>query len=204
MGVVKPVTASEFFELNDKNFSQRIKSSTESDEMAKKLSRIMAKKRKTNPDWKNSNAYKRIKKKYNKEISSATNKKNWIRHNISSQLVNNPNYDTIVFEDLNLKNMTKRSAKGISNRKSGLNRVLQNTGLGEIRNQVKYKSEWYGKNVVLVDPKYTSQKCSKCGHIQKENRVTQSNFTCIVCGHHENADLNAAKNIKEKYFQNIL
>ena len=100
--------------------------------------------------------------------------------------------------------MTKRSAKGLSNRKSGLNRVLQNTGLGEIRTQVKYKSEWQGKNVVSVDPKYTSQKCSKCGHIQKENRVTQANFTCTKCGHHENADSNAAKNIKEKYFENLL
>lgn len=204
MGVVRPITASDFFSLDDNLYSQRIKSSTESDDIVKKLNRILANKRRANPNWKESNSYKRIQEKLNNEITSATGKKEWIRHNISSQLVQNQNYDTIVFEDLDLKNMTKRSAKGLSNRKSGLNRVLQNTGLGEIRTQVKYKSEWQGKNVVSVDPKHTSQKCSKCGHIQKENRVTQANFTCTKCGHHENADSNAAKNIKEKYFENLL
>ncbi|EJF06793.1 transposase [Thiovulum sp. ES] len=46
-----------------------------------------------------------------------------------------------------------------------------------------------------VNPKFTSQKCSKCGYIDKENRKTQSEFKCLKCGHSENADLNASKNI---------
>jgi hypothetical protein len=33
-----------------------------------------------------------------------------------------------------------------------------------------------------------------CGHVHKDNRMSQSNFTCVACGHHEHADVNAAKN----------
>lgn len=47
----------------------------------------------------------------------------------------------------------------------------------------------------MVDPNNTSRECSSCGYISEDNRKTQSNFSCIQCGHHENADTNAAKNI---------
>lgn len=50
-------------------------------------------------------------------------------------------------------------------------------------------------NVHKVDPKFTSQKCSNCGHIAKENRKTQSQFVCVKCAHTANADINAAHNI---------
>ena len=47
-----------------------------------------------------------------------------------------------------------------------------------------------------VNPAYTSQRCSACGHTVRENRPTQARFECEACGHSENADLNAAKNIR--------
>lgn len=45
---------------------------------------------------------------------------------------------------------------------------------------------------------YTSQRCSACGFVSEGNRESQSVFRCKAdgCGHHENADVNAAKNIK--------
>ena len=46
-----------------------------------------------------------------------------------------------------------------------------------------------------INPKFTSQRCSKCGYISKENRKTQAGFKCKNCGFEENADLNAARNI---------
>ena len=48
---------------------------------------------------------------------------------------------------------------------------------------------------VAVKPQYTSQTCSSCGHICKDNRKSQADFKCVACGHAENADINAAKNI---------
>ena len=48
---------------------------------------------------------------------------------------------------------------------------------------------------MAVPPHYTSQRCSACGHVEKGNRRSQSDFLCLSCGHEANADLNAAINI---------
>ena len=56
----------------------------------------------------------------------------------------------------------------------------------------------YKTTVVAVDPKYTSQMCHECGTVDKESRKTQSEYCCSKCGHIDNADINAAKNIKRK------
>ena len=49
------------------------------------------------------------------------------------------------------------------------------------------------------DPRYTSQKCSKCGFTSRDNRK-RANFDCQGCGFRLNADLNASRNIVERYF----
>ncbi len=49
---------------------------------------------------------------------------------------------------------------------------------------------------MAVDPRDTSRRCSRCGHVEKGNRVTQARFRCRVCGYELNADLNAAENIR--------
>ena len=64
------------------------------------------------------------------------------------------------------------------------------------RNQyLKYKCEWYGKNFLEINPKFTSQMCSKCKTISKKSRESQSRYCCVECGFKLNADHNAAKNI---------
>lgn len=57
----------------------------------------------------------------------------------------------------------------------------------------------YNVNVVLVNPDFTSQMCPKCGHISKKNRKSQETFCCEKCNHKNNADINAAKNIKGRF-----
>jgi transposase len=61
-----------------------------------------------------------------------------------------------------------------------------------------------GKGVLYIDPKYTSQKCSGCGYVDKNNRHG-SVFKCRNCGFELNADLNASRNIevigKSEYFR---
>lgn len=66
----------------------------------------------------------------------------------------------------------------------------------QLRNFIAYKSQLNGVSVLLVNPKYTSQRCNFCGHIEKTNRKSQSEFVCKRCGHSDNADLNGAKNIQ--------
>lgn len=62
---------------------------------------------------------------------------------------------------------------------------------------VEYKAQMYGVPHVEVDPHYTSQRCAVCGHTEKANRVSQSEFLCRnpKCGHTVHADVNAAANI---------
>lgn len=62
-----------------------------------------------------------------------------------------------------------------------------------------YKALAKGCSVQHVDARYTSQKCSICGHTVKGNRTTQSHFKCKKCGYECNADLNAAINIANNF-----
>lgn len=111
------------------------------------------------------------------------------------------NHALIVIEDLQVKNMSK-SASGDLNKpgrnvkaKSGLNRSILDQGWFEFRRQLEYKQKWNGGEVIAVAPQYTSQRCSCCGSVSKENRQTQAKFACIACGYQANADVNAAMNI---------
>ena len=63
---------------------------------------------------------------------------------------------------------------------------------------LRYKAEAAGIPVIEVDPAYTSQTCSACGHCERANRKRQAEFDCQHCGLMTNADENAAKNIKAR------
>ena len=62
--------------------------------------------------------------------------------------------------------------------------------VAEYRTMLEYKT-----NVVGINPKNTSRKCNVCGNIDAKSRKSQSEFVCTTCGHTENADTNAGKNI---------
>ncbi len=105
------------------------------------------------------------------------------------------NHGRIVIEDLRVKNMT-RAASGAGRRaKAGLNRSVLDACFGEFRRLLEYKGRLYGCEVVAVNPAYTSQRCSTCGHTEAGNRRSQAEFMCLSCGFTKNADVNAAVNI---------
>ena len=58
-----------------------------------------------------------------------------------------------------------------------------------------YKVEETGRELIAVDPRHTSQRCSQCGHTAPENRCRQAEFRCQGCGYPAHADVNAATNI---------
>jgi IS605 OrfB family transposase len=66
----------------------------------------------------------------------------------------------------------------------------------QLRSFITYKAQIAGVPVLLVNPQYTSQRCSQCGHIEKANRKSQSEFVCRACVHSSNADFNGALNIR--------
>ena len=145
---------------------------------------------------KGSNRRKNTKKKLAKMSRKIANiRKNWI-HQTTKEIAEK--CGTVIVEDLKVKNMTA-SAKGtIENpgknvkQKAGLNRAIQDTALGKLRRNLEYKCG----RLIEVNPAYTSQTCSECGHVDKENRKTQARFLCVSCGVASNADTNAAMNIR--------
>jgi putative transposase len=111
------------------------------------------------------------------------------------------NHAIVVLEELKVQNMTA-SARGTQDapgrnmkQKAGLNQGILEQGWYEFRRQLAYKLAWTGGQLLLVPPQYTSQACSECGHVHADNRKSQAHFECVQCGHVENADVNAAKNI---------
>jgi IS605 OrfB family transposase len=71
-----------------------------------------------------------------------------------------------------------------------------NWAFGQLRFFIGYKAQQAGVSVSLVDPAYTSQRCSACGHTERRNRKSQAEFCCVVCHHQLPADHNAAINIE--------
>jgi putative transposase len=68
----------------------------------------------------------------------------------------------------------------------------------QLRSFVTYKAVRDGIPVVLVEAAYTSQECSECHYIDRRNRKSRSEFVCLRCGHVDNADCNAAKNVRNR------
>jgi IS605 OrfB family transposase len=68
----------------------------------------------------------------------------------------------------------------------------------QLRNFIGYKAEMAGLAVLLIDPRNTSRTCNECGHCDKANRKSQAEFECLSCGHLAHADLNAARNVRDK------
>lgn len=73
--------------------------------------------------------------------------------------------------------------------------TLGNWSFFQLRSFMEYKACLAGIPVVFVDPRNTSRACSACGHCEKANRKSQSEFVCKHCGYSMNADHNAARNI---------
>ena len=91
----------------------------------------------------------------------------------------------------NLKGIRERTTVGHKQRarQSGWS-------FGQLRAFVEYKAQRAGVPVVLVDPRNTSRACPACGHCEKANRKSQSEFLCKHCGYSSHADFNAALNIR--------
>jgi IS605 OrfB family transposase len=73
---------------------------------------------------------------------------------------------------------------------------FSNWSFYQLRSFLEYKARLVGVPIVLVDPRNTSRTCSKCGHCDKANRKSQSEFLCLHCRYSLNADQNGAANIR--------
>ena len=117
------------------------------------------------------------------------NQRNDAIHKMTTQLVRSN--DIICVEDLSSKNMMR-------NHKLALH--ISDAAWGEIRRQLGYKTDWYGKELVIIDRFFpSSQTCGCCGCRNKEVKNLGVRFwTCPQCGAFHDRDINAAQNILEE------
>ncbi|MER7250291.1 transposase [Kribbella sp. NPDC000426] len=113
-------------------------------------------------------------------------------------------FDIIRVEDLQVRQMTLRPRRRPDperpgtylpngrRSKAGLNRGILANGWTILVRRLEQKAP---TRVERVNPAYTSQTCSACGHGAPENRKSQAVFLCVACGHQGHADVNAAINI---------
>lgn len=111
-------------------------------------------------------------------------RKDWL-HKMSYRI--SEEYDVIVLEDINLRNMAQCLSLG---------KNLHDNGFGMFRIYLKYKLEDRGKLLLKVDKKFpSSKKCSCCGNIKEELGIETRTYICDKCGISICRDENAAKNL---------
>lgn len=166
----------------------------EAEEKIQKAQKNLSRKQKGSRNW----------QKAQEGLSKLFKRKTDLRYNFlhqySAQLVKN--HDVICVEDLKIRNMMKSARGTVSapgknvRQKAGLNRAIADQAWGKFRKLLGYKLDLKGGLLVQVDPRNTSRTCIRCGCVDKGNRPLQALFRCVRCGYSENADLNAAQNIR--------
>lgn len=114
-------------------------------------------------------------------------------HKVTTRLISEN--QTICIEDLNVKGMMK-------NRK--LSKHIGDVGWGMFFQFLRYKSDWYGSNILTIGRFEPSSKtCSKCGYIKHDLTLKDREWSCPVCGERHDRDVNAAINIRDFSFVNL-
>lgn len=135
---------------------------------------------------KGSNRHEVMRLKVARQFRKITNSRVDFLHKLSTDVVNR--FDTICLENLNVDGMLKNH---------NLAKSIQSASWSEFVRQIKYKSEWFGKNVIFIGRFEPSSKtCSKCGYVKSDLTLKDREWTCLVCGEHHDRDVNAAINIK--------
>lgn len=133
-----------------------------------------------------------------KQLNKLVKRNQWYFKHLISDILNKlqqKQITDIVMQDLDLS-----KANYVYNQQFNIkyNRLIRLLRLSNIKNWLKEQAEKRGIKVHLTPSNYTSQQCSHCGFIDSQNRSSQESFRCLNCGHKENADINAAKNIVKR------
>lgn len=157
--------------------------------------RILARKRRKNPRVIHSKSYQVTRTKLQRTYERITNIQTDLLHKFTTDLYHQ--YDTIVIEDLDVRKMQ------MSKKAKNLHRSL----FGKFRRTMEYKSEKFGKTLIIADRFYPStQRCSTCGFIKTgEDKITlygnqkhgtrHNEYICYNCGYKDDRDHNAVLNL---------
>ncbi len=106
-------------------------------------------------------------------------------HKLTTDLVRR--FDLIAIESLNVKGMVKNH---------NLAQAISDVSWGEIKRQLRYKTKWYGKQLVEISQwEPTSKRCSACSHRLAALPLSARQWVCPVCGAVHDRDVNASQNV---------
>ncbi|HEY7021992.1 MAG TPA: transposase [Ktedonobacterales bacterium] len=105
-------------------------------------------------------------------------------HQHSRRIVNA--FDLIAVEDLSVNRMMHNHC---------LAKSIHDAAWSQFARLLSYKAAWAGRRCVAVNPAYTSQDCSQCGHRKTDLSLADRFYTCSCCGVVFDRDLNASLNI---------
>ncbi len=106
-----------------------------------------------------------------------------VLHKLSTRIIREN--QTVIIEDLPVRNMVRNHT---------LARAICDAAWAQLRRQLEYKADWYGRTVIAVDRWYPSSKtCSACGQLAPKMPLNVREWTCASCGARHDRDVNAAK-----------
>ena len=164
-------------------------------ERVRHYQRILARKRHRNPRATQSKGYQTTRTKLQRTYERIANIQKDLLHKFTTSLYQQ--FDTIVIEDLDVKQMQ------MSKRAKNLHRSL----FGQFRRMMEYKSEKFGKTLIIADRFYPStQRCSACGFVKTgDDKITlygnlkhdtrHNEYICYQCGYKCDRDHNAVLNL---------
>jgi putative transposase len=188
-----------FATMSDESYIAPLNSFKKHQQRLARYQRRMSRKVKFSSNW------KKAKAKVQKIHTDIANARKDFLHKTTTTI--SQNHALVCIEDSQVRNMS-RSSKGTSEQhgkkvaqKSGLNRSILDQGWGEFRRQLAYKVQWHGGMLLAVPPHHTSQTCPACGHVSKDNRLTQAKFLCVDCDYENHADVVGAINVLERGYR---
>jgi len=108
-------------------------------------------------------------------------------HKITHQLTHDKQVKSIAVEDLNVKGMMKNRC---------LAQAISDVSWGEFRKQLEYKTDWYGRNLLVIGRFEASSKTCSCGVVNQKLKLSDREWTCEKCGKTHDRDVLASQNIK--------
>lgn len=184
LGIKDFATIYSLEKIDGKHFSkvENPKHLSKSRNRLKKLQKDLSRKKK------GSNNYEKAKVKLNKKHTKVKNQRKDFLHKLSKSIIDEN--QVICIEDLQVQSMIQGAPSKVRD-------SISDVGFRMFRSMLEYKSNWYGRQLVVIPPNYaSSQLCWKCGTKNPEVKdLSVRHWTCSHCGCKHDRDKNAARNI---------